>query len=258
MSSIAPSTSSVPSEPRREPSGKLLAGVSRRRLVVIGLVIAAVVALVWMLPTVRWVKAALAWIQALGPWGAVAFIGVYVTLSVVALPTSLLNLGAGVLYGVLGGFAVSLAAATSSNVLCFLMSRYIARDWLTRRLRCNPKHAALLHGLRDGSWKVILLTRLNPLLPSAVAGYCFGVTPVRFRTYLWASVVGNAPLCLLMAYFGYVGHRVIAHGASRLNYILWGLGLVSTIVLGVWVARYTSRKLRRYQEQQQPDPRDEA
>jgi uncharacterized membrane protein YdjX (TVP38/TMEM64 family) len=262
MSSVAPCASPDPSDqPESHPPTTIGSrpGISRKHLLLIGLAVAAVAALVWLLPTVRWITAALSWMQALGPWGVIAFIGVYVVLSIVALPTSLMNLGAGVLYGVLGGFVVSLAAATTSNVLCFFVARHVARDWVIRRLRCNPKHAALLNGLRDGSWKVILLTRLNPLLPSAVAGYCFGVTPVRFRTYLWASVVGNAPLCFLMAYFGYAGHRAILYGASTLTYVLWGLGLVSTIGLGVWATRYTGRKLKQYQEQpqagrQMPDP----
>jgi uncharacterized membrane protein YdjX (TVP38/TMEM64 family) len=148
------------------------------------------------------------------------------------------------------GFACSLAAATVSNVICFIVARYIARDWVVRRINCNPKHAAMLKGMRRGSWKVILMTRLNPILPSAVAGYCFGVTPVRFRTYLWASVAGNAPLCLLMAWFGSTGRQVFDPGEEQrtLNYILWGLAAASTVTMIIWVSRYTTRKLKEYAE----------
>jgi uncharacterized membrane protein YdjX (TVP38/TMEM64 family) len=235
------------------PANKKSRGGLWRRLILIGLAVAGIAALVWAVGAADWLKAALRWLGSLGPWAAVMFVGVYVLLSVVALPTSLLNIGAGLLFGAWKGFAVSLVAATVSNVICFLVSRYLARGWIQRRLMCKPKYAAMLRGLHKETWKVVLLTRLNPLLPSAVAAYCFGVTPVRFRTYLWASIVGNAPLCFLMAYAGSVGHHAFSPGAEHnwVDYVLWGLGILSTIALTIWISRYTSRKLRQYAEEEE-------
>lgn len=205
----------------------------------------------WLLPTGRWLRATVQWIDGLGPWGVAIFVAVYALFSLLAIPTSPLNLAAGLLFGVTTGFLAALGAVTAAAVVSFLIARHVARDWVTRRLSCNPKHAAVLKGLRHDSWKMILLTRLNPLLPSAVANYCFGVTPVRFRTYLSASVLGNAPFCLLLAYLGSAGHTTFSGGAagkrSTTEYLFYVAALVATIGLTIWVTRYTKRKLRQHE-----------
>jgi uncharacterized membrane protein YdjX (TVP38/TMEM64 family) len=124
----------------------------------------------------------------------------------------------------------------------------VAREWVLRRISCHAKYNALLTGLRRESWKMIFLTRLNPVLPSAVANYCFGITPVKFRTYISATVLGNAPLCFLLAYLGSAGHLVSGGGGKRSGwtYVIWAIGLAATIALTVWVTRYTKRKLAEY------------
>ena len=227
--------------PRRRP-------LTRGRLLALGAVAVALLAAVYFLPTGRWLRATVGWVDGLGPWGVVVFVIVYALLSAVAVPTSPLNVAAGLLFGVLLGFAASLAAVSLAAIASFLVARHAARAWVLRRLSCHPRYHSAVLGLRHESWKMIVLTRLNPLLPSAVANYCFGVTPVRFRTYAAASVVGNAPLCFLLAYLGSVGQLTFGEGHRRTpaEYALYAGGLVATIALTVWITRYTRRKLAEY------------
>lgn len=252
--------SSLPSDPRLldpaadcppAPDGGARAPlVSRRRLVVGGVVVVAVVAAFWLLPTKHWIMAAYEWIKGMAPAERFAtFVVVYAVLSAVGLPTSPLNVGAGLLFGLVGGFLASMAGVMAACVGCFVIARYVARAWVLRRLRCQPKFRAVLKGLKDESWRMILLTRLNPVLPAAVASYCFGVTPIKFRTYLAASLVGNVPLCFGLAYLGSAGQLALGrHEWSAWDYGLYGLGLVTTLALTVWLTRFTKRKLREYEE----------
>jgi uncharacterized membrane protein YdjX (TVP38/TMEM64 family) len=216
--------------------------------VVAGLVVAALVAAFWLLPSRHWVVQAYQWIRGLDrAEGFVVFVGLYTLLSAVGLPTSPLNIGAGLLFGLLWGFLASMAGVMAACVLCFVVARYAAKAWVLRRLRCQPKFRAVLRGLRDESWRMILLTRLNPVLPAAVASYCFGVTPIKFRTYLAASLVGNVPLCLTLAWLGSAGQLAFdGRQRSAWDYALYGLGLVTTVALTVWVTRFTKRKLAEY------------
>lgn len=217
-----------------------------------GALLVALVLIVTALPAGEWVVAAVGWVQGLGEWKLVVFVGVYIVLSIVALPTSPLNVAAGLLFGLLWGFIASLAGAMGSAIVAFLMARYLARGWIQRRLASRPRYAALLNGLRaDDSFRMILLTRLNPILPSAVASYCFGVTPVKLRTYLLASLIGNAPLCLFLAYVGTAGHLTLRADAelTRNEIILYAAGFLATLALTVWVTWYTRRKLREYAHQ---------
>ena len=223
-------------------------GSSRRRWVFIGLAILAVVALFWMLPTAKWIVSAYEWIQGLGPWKFVAFVVIYTVLSMLFLPTSPLNVAAGLMFGLLWGFLASLTGVMAASIGCFLVARYVARGWVLKRVACNPKFEAVLRGLKTESWKLILLTRLNPVLPAAIASYCFGVTTIRFRQYALASLIGNVPLCFVLAYLGSAGQLAFGrHEWSTWDYVLYGSGLVATIALTVWVSRFTKRKLAEYE-----------
>src|SRR5262245_52702204 len=56
-------------------------------------------------------KAALNWIDDLGPWGPVIFVGLYIVAEVLFIPASVLTLGAGAAFGVvLGSVCVSIGA----------------------------------------------------------------------------------------------------------------------------------------------------
>jgi uncharacterized membrane protein YdjX (TVP38/TMEM64 family) len=210
-------------------------------------VLLALVLTFTLLPTAAWLKAAVAWASGLGHWGWAAFVVVYALLTTLAVPTSPLNLAAGLLFDALSGFLAAELAVTLAALASFLIARYAAREWVLRRVSCHPKYSNALHGLRRESWKMILMTRLNPLLPSFIANYCFGVTTVRFRTYLAASVMGNAPLCFLFAYLGSAGHVTFGAGKHRPTPAEWALyvvGLLATVALTWWATRYTARTMR--------------
>jgi uncharacterized membrane protein YdjX (TVP38/TMEM64 family) len=237
------------------------ATISKKKLFVVLGVVAAVSLALTVLPSRQWMGGAIDWVQKWGPWAMAVFVVVYMLLSAVALPTSPMNVAAGLLFGLMWGFLSSLAAVTLSAVLAFLIARYVARGWVLRRISCHAKYSALLKGLKHESWKMIFLTRLNPVLPSAVASYCFGVTPVKFRTYLSATVLGNIPLCFLLAYLGAAGQ--LASGAGKggrsiWTYVIYGIGLAATVALTVWVTRYTKRKLKEYEEQDAAGRTDEG
>ena len=220
-----------------------------KKKVFIALGVVAVVSLaLTLLPSREWLGEAIKWVGKWGPWALVVFILLYALLSSVAFPTAPLNIGAGLLFGLLWGFVSSLAAVVLAAVVSFFIARYVARDWVLRRVSCHAKYDALLRGLRHESWKMIFLTRLNPVLPSAVANYCFGITPVKFRTYLSATILGNAPLCFLLAYLGSAGHLASGGKRSTGTYVLYGIGLAATIALTVWVTRYTRRTLTAYEQ----------
>ncbi len=222
-------------------------------MIILGALAACAALALWLLPTGQWLKAAVGWVDDLGPWGWVAFVLIYALFGTFAVPTSPLNIAAGLLFGAVSGFLAALAAASLSAMASFWIARHAARDWVLRRLSCHPKYSAAVHGLRHDSWKMILLTRLNPVLPGAIANYCFGITTVRFRTYATASLVGNAPLCFLLAYLGSAGQLTFGgekHKPTPAEWALYAGGLAATVALTWWVTRYTRRKLREYEEQQ--------
>lgn len=74
------------------------------------------------------------WIDALGAWGPLAFIAIYVLATVAMIPGSGPTVIAGGLFGSLWGTVYVSIASTTGAALCFLIARYMARravsDWL--------------------------------------------------------------------------------------------------------------------------------
>ena len=189
-------------------------------------------------------KEALDWIGRLGPWGPVIFIGIYVVATVLFVPGSVLTLGAGAVFGVvLGSVCVSISATLGATA-AFLVGRYLARDAIARKIERNKKFTAIDRAVADEGWKIVFLTRLSPVFPFTLLNYAFGLTRVRLSHYVLASWTGMMPGTVMYVYLGSLvnvgaGHRQRTTG----EWVLYGVGLLATIVLTVFVTRLAKKAL---------------
>lgn len=189
-----------------------------------------------------------AWVQGLGPLGAVVFIAGYVVATVAFVPGSVLTLGAGAIFGLVQGVALVLVGATLGASAAFLVSRYVARLAVERRLAGNPRFAAIDRAVGREGRKIVFLLRLSPVFPFNLLNYALGLTRVRFVDFVIASA-GMLPGTLLYVYYGKVVGDVarLAAGAQVEKeagyYAVLGLGLVATIVVTAYVTRIARRAL---------------
>src|SRR3989442_11271532 len=189
-------------------------------------------------------KAALDWIGKLGPRGPVIFIGLYIVATVLFVPGSVLTLGAGAVFGVvLGSVCVSISATLGATA-AFLVGRYLARDAIARKIEKNEKFATIDRAVADEGWKIVLLTRLSPVFPFTLLNYAFGLTRVRLSHYVLASWIGMMPGTVMYVYLGSLvnvgaGHRQRTTG----EWVLYGVGLVATIAVTVFVTRLAMKAL---------------
>ena len=189
-------------------------------------------------------KAALDWIGKLGPWGPVIFIGIYIVAAVLFIPGSVLTLGAGALFGVVLGSVCVSVGATLGATAAFLVGRYLARDAIARKIARNEKFAAIDRAVADEGWKIVLLTRLSPVFPFTLLNYAFGLTRVKLSHYVLASWLGMIPGTVMYVYLGSLvnvgaGHRQRTTG----EWVLYGVGLLATVVVTVFVTRLARKAL---------------
>lgn len=189
-----------------------------------------------------------AWVEGLGPWGPVALIAAYLVTSVAMAPGAPLSLAAGALFGLFWGTVYTLVGATLGAVAGFLVSRYVARDMVERRLRRYPRFQRIDRAIGREGLKVVFLLRLSPAFPFNLLNYALGLTRVRFLDFLVASV-GMLPGTLLYVYYGKLAGEVAALGAGRVQrgpgyYLLLLLGLLATVAATVLVTRLARRALQ--------------
>jgi uncharacterized membrane protein YdjX (TVP38/TMEM64 family) len=105
---------------------------------------------------------------------------------------------------------------------------------------------ALGPAVESESWKIIFLSQLHPLFPTSLLNYFYGLTRIRFSTYmLWASI-GRMPGLFFYAYVGTLGQLAvrIMRGKSypkTLEYWIWGGAFVTTVLLLVVLGRIARR-----------------
>ena len=151
-------------------------------------------------------------LQAFADWGlagAILLILVYAVCMVILVPGTILNVGAGFLYGTFYGYVVTLLGCMLGAVLCFGLGRKVIRSWVQEKVSQSGPVARLCklmgsrgqRGQRD-TFMIVVVSRLPPVMPFALTNYAFSITDVSFPAFFWGSFVGVTPACLLDAYIG--------------------------------------------------------
>jgi uncharacterized membrane protein YdjX (TVP38/TMEM64 family) len=196
-------------------------------------------------------RASLDWIQGLGALGPIVFIVIYIVATVFFLPGSVLTLGAGFVFGLVKGFVIVSVASTMGAVAAFLVGRYLARDWVARKVEGNARFAAIDRAVGEAGWKIVGLTRLSPVFPFNLLNYAYGLTKVSVRDYFLASWIGMMPGTVMFVYFGTVAGSLATLGAgggageeAAVGQLALRLvGLLATVAVTVYITRIAKRAL---------------
>src|SRR6187397_2311997 len=215
------------------------------------LVIAIVLAIVLsrFLPIISFIETSQQRVMSWGTWGAVCYPLLFAACNILLLPGGILAVGGGFFFGLWWGFLIVFAGNIVSTAISFSLSRFVARRWFQRKLSANPTLKALGPAVESESWKIILLSQLHPLFPTSLLNYFYGLTRIRFGTYmLWASI-GRMPGLFFYAYVGTLGQLAvrIMRGKSypkTLEYWIWGGAFVTTVLLLLVLGRIARRAIQ--------------
>ncbi len=204
-------------------------GSYMKPLVLAAVILGLIVSLQWFGMGGK-IAEARAWIEGLGYLGPFVFSALFALATVVAVPASALSIAAGAMFGsVVGTISVS-AGSTAGAGLAFLVARYIARKPVERWLGKYDPFNKLDELTEKKGAAIVAVTRLIPLFPFHLLNYGFGLTRIKFTTYLFWSW-----LCMLPGTVLYVaGSDIIFKTAAR-GEIPWGiLGLFAVFAAGLF------------------------
>ena len=218
------------------------------RIVTLAVLIVSIGASLFLLPTQEYLSQFLAWVQRIGPWGAVLLGAAYIPAALLFVPGSLLTLGAGFALGVgLGTVAVSIGSTLGASA-AFLAGRTLARGFIEAKISHNPRFRAIDQAVKHEGFKIVLLTRLSPVFPFNLLNYAFGLTPVSLRDYFLASWLGMLPGTVMYVYLGSAAKNLADLAAGKAlgetgQQVLFGVGLLATVAVTVAVTRVAKRAL---------------
>lgn len=177
-----------------------------------------------------------AWLDAVGIWAPVAYIALYVVATVLVLPSTVLNLTGGAIFGpVLGTLWTSLAAIIAA-VVAFTFTRTVGRETVAKRL--SGRWQAMDAEVRQGGLFYMFAIRLVPIMPYGLVNFAAGLTSISFKDYILGTTIGTVPSVL----------PFVLVGSSGLNALNTGevLPLVGALALtGILVGGSTWYRRRR-------------
>jgi len=128
--------------------------------------------------------------------------------------------------------------------------RYLAREWVAAMIRGNQKFEAIDAAVAQEGWKIVGLTRLSPVFPFNLLNYAFGLTQVSLKHYFLASWIGMLPGTVMYVYIGSLAGDLATLGIGERSrtpaeWALYGVGLMATVVLTLYLTRIAQRALNR-------------
>ncbi len=167
------------------------------------------------------------WVAEFGAWGPLIFVGAFSLAAVLALPALFFTIAAGALFGPYWGTFYSVSGATIGATAAFLVARYVAADWVARRV--GGRLGRVIAGVEAEGWRFVAFVRLVPLFPFNVLNYALGLTRIRLSHYVLTTYVCMFPAGAAYTYVGYAGREALGGGEATIQAGLIALGLLAVV-----------------------------
>lgn len=187
-------------------------------------------------------------IEALGPWGRVAFVALLVVATSVLVPDSLFGLVAGALFGMVCGVGLMLIGNLIAAALQYALARRLLHDPIQRALESRPLLRSIQAAVIRDEMHLQLLLRLTPLNPALIS-YLLGAAGVRFVGFMLAMLVLTLHF-IVEVYIGYAGKQLVtgeltsSHGGWQHHLLVYGAAALGVIAI-VLVSKAAHRAVLR-------------
>jgi uncharacterized membrane protein YdjX (TVP38/TMEM64 family) len=183
------------------------------------------------------------WIDGLGMWGMVAYIGLFVLLTSLFVPDTLLAIIAGAVYGLGWGLLLVAVGGLLGACIQWTLARFLLREHIDAAVRGWPTLHAIQRAVLKQQLRLQVLLRLTPLNPALVS-YVLGAAGVRLAGF-FVACLALIPLFVLEVYAGYAGRALAGDDPNGwLNDLALIVGLVACVIVAVMVTRTARRAVR--------------
>jgi len=135
-----------------------------------------------------------------GAWGPVGFMLLYAFGPSLLVPGAVMTVAAGLAFGTIKGALFAVAGADVGALVAFGAGRFLGKDFVSRLV--GERFKGTLERIARNGFQIIFYLRIFPVIPYNALNLLAGASPIRFRDYFWASVIGMIPGTVLFAFLG--------------------------------------------------------
>ncbi len=168
------------------------------------------------------------WIESFGLLGPVVFMLLFIAAAVFFLPGGPFGIIAGIVFGPIFGTIWASIGSTIGAALAFLLGRYAFRGFAENLVAKNPNLKKIDDGVERNGWRMLMITRFVPLFPFNVQNYVYGLTKIRFTTFVLLSW-----LFMLPGTMAYVFIAGAAASGAELGTIMIYFAIGAVILVGL-------------------------
>ena len=180
------------------------------------------------------------WVANFGKIAPLVYIGLYLVSTVFFLPGSPVTVLAGFVFGPLWGVFYASVASIISVSAAFLIARYVARDLVEGWVKDNAQFRKIDEQVEEQGWRILMFTRLVPIFPFNLQNYAYGLTSIRFSTYVLVSAIFMLPGTAVFVQLG----GAFVSGEGNIWKTLLYLGIAGVLML---LLSLIPRLLQKYQ-----------
>ncbi len=135
-----------------------------------------------------------------GIWGPIIFMLLYAVGPSFLVPGAVMTIAGGLAFGTLWGSLYSLIGADVGAIVAFGAGRWLGKSFVERIV--GERFHEVLRKIAKHGFQIIFYLRMVPVIPYNALNLLAGASPIRFKDYFWASMIGMVPGTILFAFLG--------------------------------------------------------
>jgi uncharacterized membrane protein YdjX (TVP38/TMEM64 family) len=135
-----------------------------------------------------------------GAWGPIGFMLLYAFGPSLLVPGAVMTVAAGLAFGTVWGSVYSILGADMGALVAFGAGRFLGKGFVNSML--SGRFGDTLDKIARNGFQIILYLRVFPIIPYNALNLLAGASPISFKDYFWASMIGMVPGTILFAFLG--------------------------------------------------------
>jgi uncharacterized membrane protein YdjX (TVP38/TMEM64 family) len=136
-----------------------------------------------------------------GAWAPIGYMLLYAFGPSLLVPGAVMTVAAGLAFGTVKGSIYAVLGADIGALVAFAAGRFLGKGFVTSMLG-GARFKAILDKIARNGFQIVLYLRVFPIVPYNALNLLAGASPICFKDYFWASMIGMIPGSILFAFLG--------------------------------------------------------